>query len=292
MAEEWYPITNDQVFKHVFGRNHELCRRLIELALDTPIANVMFVESQHESTEARMAGSAYFDVLATTSTGDLIDVEMQKSKWGNLAKRAKLYLSRLAVEAWRNRPKQTKVSPYASLPSTAVIFVCDFDPFGKNLRRYTYLNTCRETGEVADDGAMTVFLNARGSDGNVSPELAGFLTYMGNGKVPAGNSFVQTVDRHVAMTNHDAEFLEGLMNMEEKLWWSRQDGLEEGLEEGRKEGRSEVARLVACLTADGRAEELANVLQDDVRLDQELKRYGIESELGDNAERSQPPEQP
>lgn len=135
---------------------------------------------------------------------------------------------------------------------------------------------------------MTVFLNARGSDGNVSPELAGFLTYMGNGKVPAGNSFVQTVDRHVAMTNHDAEFLEGLMNMEEKLWWSRQDGLEEG----RKEGRSEVARLVACLTADGRAEELANVLQDDVRLDQELKRYGIESELGDNAERSQPPEQP
>ena len=42
---------------------------------------------------------------------------------------------------------------YTGLPNTYVIFICDFDPFGKEKYRYTFRTTCQESENVdLEDG--------------------------------------------------------------------------------------------------------------------------------------------
>ena len=69
---------------------------------------------------------------------------------------------------------------YETIPDTFVIFVCDFDPFGKGLYCYTFQNECKEDRDVKlEDGCCTIFLSTRGTNEElVSPELVRFLKFV------------------------------------------------------------------------------------------------------------------
>lgn len=287
---ERVPITNDQMFKRVFGRDKELCRRLVELALDEPIEDVEFVEVQHESRNLARPGGAYLDVLARTAAGELMDVEMQTMGRQGLVRRARLYSARLTQEAWSAHLEQGEDSPYdyGRLPRIAVVFVCTFDPFDAGLRRYTGRTVYDGAGNV-DDGAVTVFLSSKGSGDVVDPDLAAFLDYVASGYVQPGRSaFVEGVDRAVEANNDDSEFLGGLVNTEEIIWIKSQQARAEGLAEGKSEGLAEgkaegeaaqqrrISELAVRMAADGRQGELIATLTDTRLLDEELRRYGIE----------------
>ena len=70
---------------------------------------------------------------------------------------------------------------YENLPDTYVIFICDFDPFGDGLYRYTTNTVCRETGNSINDGIVTIYLNAHGKNSTDIPdELLQFLDYVKN----------------------------------------------------------------------------------------------------------------
>lgn len=285
MARRWVDITNDQMFKRVFGRNKELCRRLIELTLGEPIAEMEFVEAQHEAKDYTRPGGAYLDVMARTKAGELIDVEMQATRLPGIPQRARLYSARLTKEAWSGYVERHPDSyDYSKLPRVAVVFVCAFDPLGAGLRRYTG-RTVYDGSPDTKDGALTVLLNARGSGDDIDPDLAAFLDYVAGKHVePSSSAFVDDVDNAVAAGNADTEFLEGIMNMDEKLWISKQEGLEEGRAAGIAEGRAEgeatrqrkIAELAECMASDGRQDDLVATLTDGARLEEELRRYGIE----------------
>lgn len=303
MAQKYIPIKNDQMFKRVFGTDRELCRHLIELALEEPIEKVEFVEAQRESKDFKRPGGAYFDVLAITEKGEMIDVEMQSDSMPGLLQRARLYSGRLTREAWARYVSEHHSYDYTKMPRVAVIIICDFDPFDDGAKRYTESLYIEGVGYVSD-GATTVLLNARGSLNNVSPDLAAFLDYVASGKFNPGESaFVDDVARKVDVANDDAVFLEGLMDMDEKLWVSKEEGRQEGKEEGRAEGRQEgraegrqegraegrseglkegaekqrkqIAELTNHMIADHRQDELAAVLTDETRLNHELNNYGL-----------------
>lgn len=273
-------ILEDQMFKRVFGRNKELCRRLIELALDVPIAHVEFLEAQHESKNVGRPGGTYFDVLATTGSGELIDVEMQADSRPGLLQRARLYEGRLTNEAWSRYIAEHDNYNYRNMPKVAVIFICNFDPLDGGARRYTGRMKYTGASSPADDGATIVLLNAKGSQGSISPDLAAFLDYVASGRfAPGASEFVDGVAREVAAASGEAGFREGLMDLNERLWWSRQDGIKEGRAEGESKGASDqkrrIAELARRMTADGRDGDLAAVLTDDARLEEELRRYGL-----------------
>ena len=70
---------------------------------------------------------------------------------------------------------------YENLPDTYVIFICDFDPFGDGLYRYSTGMVCEETGKSVSDGVRTVYLNAHGRNRDGIPEeLLQFLNYVKN----------------------------------------------------------------------------------------------------------------
>lgn len=88
MAQTRVTITNNQTFKRVFGRDKELCRRLVELVLGEPIEEMEVVEVQHESLDLAMPWEAHADVLARTVSGALFDIEMQTEERPDIARRA------------------------------------------------------------------------------------------------------------------------------------------------------------------------------------------------------------
>ena len=61
-------------------------------------------------------------------------------------------------------------------------FICDFDPFGNRLYRYTIENRIQETGKALNDGSQTIILSTKGKNQSEVPvELVRFLQYVRSG---------------------------------------------------------------------------------------------------------------
>lgn len=87
---------------------------------------------------------------------------------------------------------------YENLPDTYVIFICDFDPFGDGLYRYSTGMVCEETGKSVSDGVKTVYLNAHGRNRDGIPEeLLQFLDYVKNTGRTEGISTTDPFVRHL-----------------------------------------------------------------------------------------------
>ena len=64
---------------------------------------------------------------------------------------------------------------YNELPDTYVIFICDYDPVGSHLYRYTILNRFKENDEIISNGSHTIWLSTKGQNDFDEPkELVNF----------------------------------------------------------------------------------------------------------------------
>ncbi len=63
---------------------------------------------------------------------------------------------------------------------TYVIFICDFDPFGKKKYRYIFARHCEEDFELCmKEGCKSIFLSTRGENYREVPEeLVKFLRFV------------------------------------------------------------------------------------------------------------------
>ena len=73
----------------------------------------------------------------------------------------------------------SKGAKYNDLRKSYVIFICMFDPFGKDLPIYTFRNKCVEEPklELGDDTAK-VFINPYGNAKRLSAGLKSFFDYL------------------------------------------------------------------------------------------------------------------
>lgn len=116
----------------------EICRRVLELALGIPISEV------HIQTEKTMAYHSEYhgvrlDVYAADANRTRFNVEMQVTLQKFLPKRSRYYHDQIDMDALLTGDS------YENLPDTYVIFICDFDPFGDGLYRYSTGTYCRES---------------------------------------------------------------------------------------------------------------------------------------------------
>ena len=111
--------------------------------------------------------------------GEIFDIEPDKNDnpkdVAALPKRARFYHAKLDGE-------NLKVgSDYSVLRNVVVIFIMPYDPFGLNRMVYTVGKRCVEVPEMSyDDGARTIFLYTRGTEGNPTEELRQLLRYIEN----------------------------------------------------------------------------------------------------------------
>ena len=220
----------------------ELCRELLELVLGFRIAKVTVSREKSFVYHPEYKG-VRLDIIAADEKNTHYNVEMQVSRKSKPGKRSRYYHSQIDMDLLLSG------HDYAELPDAYVIFICDFDPFGRKKYRYTFDMACREDGEVSlEDGSHTVFLSTCGeNEDEVPEELVKFLKYVkAELKESTGDfkdSFVKRIQDAVRNVKASREMEEQFMLLEELIREEREDARKQALAEGRELGLSEGREL-------------------------------------------------
>ena len=218
-------IADDFLFQKVM-QNEDICKKLIEKILKKKIKAIHYHINEKQIKLTPDKKSVRLDIFVETLDGVIIDIEMQTSNksvdW--LPKRSRYYQAMIDLNTL------AKGESYKNLQESYVIFICTFAPFGKSQKVYTFTNRCHEEELELNDKETKIFLNSKGTKGDIDEDTESFLNYIESGKVK-GN-FVEEVAREVEkLKAHDALKVE-YMSFSAALADERDEGREEGRNEG------------------------------------------------------------
>ncbi|MCI9533144.1 MAG: Rpn family recombination-promoting nuclease/putative transposase [Lachnospiraceae bacterium] len=218
-------ISNDFIFGKVM-QDPKLCKELLQRILPgLKIDHIEYPETQKAIRPDIDAKSVRLDVYVEDGKGTVYDIEMQVGMSKELPKRTRYYQSLLDMQMI------DKGEPYKKLKPSYIIFICPFDQFGMGRHIYTFENICKEDKSVLlNDGTTKIFLNAKGTMDDVSPELKAFLDYVA-GKKPA-DPFVDELEEAVKNARKNREWRHEYMT----LLMRDQENIEMGMEIGKAKG--------------------------------------------------------
>ena len=224
-AWEELQISNDFIFGKVM-QDPKLCKELLQRILPgLKIDHIEYPETQKAIRPDIDAKSVRLDVYVEDGKGTVYDIEMQVGTSKELPKRTRYYQSLLDMQMI------DKGEPYKKLKPSYIIFICPFDQFGMGRHIYTFENICKEDKSVLlNDGTTKIFLNAKGTMDDVSPELKAFLDYVA-GKKPA-DPFVDELEEAVKNARKNREWRHEYMT----LLMRDQENIEKGMEIGTAKG--------------------------------------------------------
>ena len=272
--EKWEKagIGNAFIFGKVMSENPDLLLELLQLSLPefeirelADPSNEVTIKASYDSKGVRL------DIRVRDISGRIFNVEMQLRDEKNIPHRMRYYSSTLDTTILK--PGQD----YSQLSDTVVLFITTFDPFKKNLYRYTFRNVCLEDRKLElGDGTSKIILNASGcvskkegkreytdstesvkkeksnkeksneemsdkeTNGGISDDLKGFLELVMGTKPPEGaDTFAGRVQKSVEAAKRSSALRREFMNWEMTLIVERNKGKAEGREEGRAEGKIE-----------------------------------------------------
>ncbi|MDY2812397.1 MAG: Rpn family recombination-promoting nuclease/putative transposase [Dorea sp.] len=243
----------------------ENCKRFLELALEFPIERVEVSKEKSIVYHPEYKG-VRLDVYAKDEKNTRYNVEMQVVKKPELGKRVRYYHGQIDMELLLSG------SDYTELPEVYVIFICDFDPFGKKKYRYTFERRCAEDTETyLKEGCKSIFLSTSGkNDKEVPKELVKFLNFvkadLNESETDFEDDYVGQLQETIHRIKTNREMEERFMIFEEMLRDERAEGKAEGKAEGRAEGKVEA-----------KIEDILELLGDKAQISEDL-RSKIESE--------------
>lgn len=237
------PLENDAMFSTVM-QYEDACRGLIETIFEGRRVRRLQYKDMPPASQKNIIfdpanKSIRLDVFF--EDGDTVyDIEMQKVDTGNLPLRARMYSSMMDANML------DKGLEYEALRRSYVIFVCMFDLFERGRTKYTFKSICEEDRDLPlGDGRCIMFLNTKGSVGDLSNDMDAFFDYLnggvssiGTGK-DSGSEFVEMVDNYVLDINGDEDWRQGYMKYELNLIEKYKEGKEAGEAKGISIGRAE-----------------------------------------------------
>ena len=245
-------ISDNFLFLKVM-QDKRICKRLLEKILNINISEVYYPETEKSIDVSAVSKSVRLDVFVKTETGMTADIEMQVTAGavGELPHRMRYYQAMIDLEALG------KGQDYTELKLTFIIFICTFDPFGLNRKIYTFTNRCREEEELElGDGTAKIFLNAKGTDGEVDGDIEKFLAYV-NGQAAEGE-FTKDIAAEVKRIKEHEETRLEYMTLMMELKQQRREGFAEGHAMGLAKG---IAKGIAKGQAEGiRSNQISNAL--------------------------------
>lgn len=249
----------------------ENCRLLLERILEISIERVEILQEKSLVYHPEYKGIR-MDVFAKDEDHNRYDVEIQIRRTPVL-KRSRYYHAQMDMELLQSG------MTYEQLPESYVIFICDYDPFGKGKYRYTFIRRCVEDPNMdCSDGIHTVILNNQGKNPEeVSGELVSFLDYtrksLTESEEESEDSYITRLQNSIRQVKSSREMGERYMTLQEMLQEEREEGRQEGLEEGRQEGRELIVmQLVAenVITAEKGAGILGISQEDFIKINRDI----------------------
>ena len=227
-------IKDDFMFGAVMS-DPENCRELLEMILGISIDRIEVSKEKSMVYHPEYKG-VRLDVYARDEENTCYNVEMQASRRPVLGKRSRYYQSQMDMEMLQSG------RDYEELPKSFVVFICDFDPFGKELYRYTFKMKCEEDVNVElEDARQIIFLSTQGKNREEVPkELVTFLEYvkadLEESQKDFHDSYVRRLQDSVQRGKANREMEERFMLLEEKLKEERAEGEKIGWKLGQTQG--------------------------------------------------------
>ena len=215
-------FTDDFLFCNIMQNNPDICKELVELLLDRKVGKVAYSETQKSIDLALDQKGVRLDVYFEDDLSTAYNIEMQTSNTGNLPKRSRYYQGTVDLNMISSGAE------YDELKTSYIIFINTFDLFGKGFPKYTFENVCQESSDLhLDDGAIKVFINAKSTIPDMSPELQGFLRYLcgDNPNTPLTNR----IQNEVVKSRNNVRW--------ERVYMLLEDKFKAYFAEGRAEGR-------------------------------------------------------
>ena len=246
--KEWEELTirDNFLFQKVM-QNKRLCMWLITKLLGIKVKDIIYPEAEKTVEASPTQKGIRLDVYVVTEDGTIIDIEMQTAdkSLGWLPKRTRYYQAMIDLNVLG------KGKDYIELKKSFVIFICTFDPFPeRNRKMYTFTNLCHEQdGLELEDETVKIFLNTKGTVGEVDEDIDKFLAYV-DGKAAVGQ-FTKDIAAEVERLKQHNETRVEYMTLMMELKEQRREGYDEGRTDGRNEGRTEaIANNVRALVAE------------------------------------------
>lgn len=205
----------------------ENCIGFLEMVLGFPIAKIDVSYERNMVYHPEYKGIR-LDVYAKDEANKHYNVEMQVRREISIEKRARYYHSQMDMELL-----SVGIS-YEELPDTFVIFICDYDPFGKGLYYYTCRTKCEEDALLEyEDGCRTIYLSTKGKDEEKVPKsLVRFLKFVAADIEQSDQDFeddyVEQLQKSIHTVKESREMGERYMIFEEMMEEERKVGRIEG----------------------------------------------------------------
>lgn len=198
------------------------------------------------------------DVYAKDENNTRYNIEMQVAKKPALGKRTRYYQGQMDMELLLSGHE------YKELPNSYVIFICDFDPFGKRKYCYTFQPKCKEDPDVdLEDGRCCIFLSTYGENEEKVPrEMVSFLKFVRASQEESQKDFQDPFVRHL---QESIRWIKSSREMEERFMIF-EEMMRDEREAGKLEGQRETKQNTALnMHKKGYPDEaIADVLEVDV----------------------------
>ncbi|MDE6169033.1 MAG: Rpn family recombination-promoting nuclease/putative transposase [Acetatifactor sp.] len=240
-----YSLTSHKIY------GEEASRYILGCVLQRRIGRLTVVPQRSWPGEEPGKHGVRMDVYLEEEDGEIFDVEPDNNSGDSevkaLPRRVRFYHSKI------DAGNLASGEDYSVLRNVMVVFITTYDPFGYGRMIYTVRNSCTELPELSyEDGAKTIFLYTRGTEGNPPKELKQLLRYMEHSTQDnAGSAGLARLHEMVTEVKRDREVGLAYMKSCEIERRIREEGKKEGIEKGREQGRTE-----------GKAESLLLLLSD------------------------------
>ena len=246
----------------------ENCIGFLEMVLGFPIAKIDVSYERNMVYHPEYKGIR-LDVYAKDQANKHYNVEMQVRREISIEKRARYYHSQMDMELL-----SAGIS-YEELPDTFVIFICDYDPFGKGLYYYTCRTKCEEDALLEyEDGCRTIYLSTKGKDEEKVPKsLVRFLKFVAADIEQSDQDFeddyVEQLQKSIHTVKESREMGERYMIFEEMMEEERKVGRIEGELQAKRDSIYELLEDVGVIS--DRLQREINALSDMGKLKELLK---------------------
>lgn len=273
MAKKYEELTfSDDFMYEKVTKDLNLTKKLMEIATEEKIERLEVAENQ-KTLIATMGGKdVRLDTYVFDEKGTVYDAEMQNRGWeerkcdSQLPKRSRYYQGMIDTNVLGGG------SRYKELNKCYIVFFCTFDPFGKNLKRYTFENQCIELpGLKLNDDSIKIFFNSKGKEDSypITEEQDNFLKFLDTEEVT--DDFTKQLKEAVEEVRENkkwrAEYMHTLVHEQDIRDEGIAIGLEQGLERGLEQGMQQeqvviVRRLLQKNYSDSEIMEITECSQE------------------------------
>lgn len=255
-------LMDDYMFAQVM-RQTDYLKPLLESALRMKVSKIELIEIQKTEKEGYDSKGVRLDLYVADESGVIYNLEVQTSDKKNLPKRMRYYQSIIDISF---------LSPgmdYKELRKSFIIFICNYDEYGRGRCIYTFENTCcEETDLKFGDESFKILINTKGNRDEASDDLKELLKYLDDGTV-TGDYSRKLDDAVKAVKSNEERRLEYMLL---SVW--KNEMRAEGRQEGRQEGFAE------CMEQDAKAMYEEGIAPDVIARIQKVPVEVIEKILG------------